>query len=73
MGKTSCRVSWNTIMNSMSQGTKFLPASSMILRNAARNGRPMAAMRTVDLIVSMTQSLTVDLLKPCFSSRTKLE
>lgn len=61
-----------THINSMSQGTNDLPAQSTIFRNPARMGRPKTATRTQVLIWSMIHSFLVDLLKPCFSSRTKV-
>ena len=61
-----------THMKSINQGTKFLPASSMIFKKAAKIGRPSTAINAQLFSWSMIQSCSVDLLKPCFSSRTKL-
>ena len=59
-------------MNSMSQGTNDLPAQSTIFKKPAKIGSPKTATSIHVLIWSMIHSFFVDLLKPCFSSRTNV-
>ena len=61
-----------TYKNAIKNGMKLSPAHLKIFKNAARNGAPSANPTDQPLIVSMTNSLGVVLLNPCFSSRTKV-
>ena len=56
----------------MSQGTKRSPAHLKMARNAERKGAPMTKPTAQDLRRSVTKRRRVVLLKPCFSSRTKV-
>ena len=65
-------MSWKEIMKAMSHGTKRSPAHWKILRKMARKGAPRTKATAQDLKRSVMKILGVVLLKPCFSSRTKV-
>jgi hypothetical protein len=61
-----------THIKAMSHGTKRSPAHLKMYKKVARNGAPMANPRAHPLRRSATNKAGVVLLKPCFSSRTKV-
>ena len=70
---TSLRKSNNTHRKAMSHGTKRSPAHLNTHKNAAKKGAPMANPIPQLFSRSVTNSEGVVLLKPCFSSNTKVE
>ena len=59
-------------MNPINHGTKRSPAHWKMYRNTARKGEPSTKAKAHPLRRSVTKMRGVVLLKPCFSSKTKV-
>lgn len=66
------RISRNAHKKPVNQGTKRSPAHLNIHKKADKNGAPITTASIHPLMRSVTKSFHVVLLKPCFSSRTKV-